>query len=105
MAAELDSGRKDASGVGTGEKVFVSCIIIATTIFGRPFMLASSAPLIVHGELHEVGVGIPEVHAGGRSARARPLTRSCLGGDAALLEQVQHLLDRPLPFQAEVRAS
>jgi hypothetical protein len=25
----------DASGVGTGEKVFVSCIIIATTILRR----------------------------------------------------------------------
>src|ERR1700675_2734911 len=35
MAACPESGRKEASGVGTGEKVFVSCIIIATTILRR----------------------------------------------------------------------
>ena len=34
-AASPASGRNDASGVGTGEKVLVSCIIIATTIFWR----------------------------------------------------------------------
>ena len=33
MAASPASGRNDASGVGTGENVLVSCIIIATTIF------------------------------------------------------------------------
>src|SRR5215831_20867672 len=35
MAAWPESGRNDASGVGTGEKVFVSCIIMATTNLRR----------------------------------------------------------------------
>src|SRR5438046_6896013 len=35
MACGPESGRKEASGVGTGEKVFVSCIIMATTILRR----------------------------------------------------------------------
>ena len=35
IAAAPASGRNDASGVGTGENVLVSCIIIATTIFRR----------------------------------------------------------------------
>ena len=35
IAATPASGRNDASGVGTGENVLVSCIIIATTIFRR----------------------------------------------------------------------
>src|SRR5262245_1103840 len=34
MAAAPASGRNDASVVGTGENVLVSCIIIATTILG-----------------------------------------------------------------------
>jgi len=34
-AACPESGLNDASGVGTGENVFVSCIIIATTILRR----------------------------------------------------------------------
>src|SRR5262249_14618299 len=35
MAAWPESGRNDPSGVGTGENVFVSCIIMATTNFRR----------------------------------------------------------------------
>src|SRR4029077_248592 len=35
MACAPERGRKEASGVGTGEKVFVSCIIMATTILRR----------------------------------------------------------------------
>ena len=38
MAASPDSGRNEASRVGTGEKVLVSCIIIATTILRRAML-------------------------------------------------------------------
>src|SRR5215470_8565204 len=46
IAAAPASGRNDASGVGTGENVLVSCIIIATTIFRRAMwsVLSSRVP-------------------------------------------------------------
>src|SRR5262245_23196464 len=43
MAAAPASGRNDASGVGTGEKVLVSCIIEATTILRRAIGLSGAA--------------------------------------------------------------
>src|SRR5262244_3212212 len=83
MAAAPDSGRNADSGVGTGEKVFVSCIIIATTIFSRPLMVRLVLRLFVHGELHEVAVGVTEVHARGRTARAHARAGSRFGRHAA----------------------
>src|SRR6266542_3548570 len=56
MACAPDSGRKEASGVGTGEKVFVSCIIIATTILRRAMGSALHVGVQVRGGQRAVEV-------------------------------------------------
>src|SRR5258705_5393393 len=95
MACAPERGRKEASGVGTGEKVFVSCIIMATTILRRAMSSAlhegvhvrrgqravdvAEGALVLHlaRGLDEAGHG----HAIERGGEADPLhPRSCAGG-------------------------
>src|SRR5215469_8511954 len=59
----------------------------------------------VDGEFHQVVVGIAEVDARRRAARARSRARPHLGLDAALCEQVEYFLDAPFPLEAKIGAA
>src|SRR5215813_3480293 len=72
MAAAPASGRNDAKGVGTGEKVLVSCIIEAITILRRAIGVSGAA---VWGRLLQHGFGDARElspHLGLRLHRIRP---------------------------------
>src|SRR5262249_6224303 len=71
----------------------------------RPRPAPSSRSAIVDRELDEVVVGIADVHAGRRTARARPGSGSGLDGDAGLLQELEDLVDRAAPLETEVGAS
>src|SRR6058998_1883206 len=59
---------------------------------------------VVDGELDEVVVGIAEVNAGRRTARARAWSGSSLWHHAVTLQQSEDVVDGPVPFETEVGA-
>src|SRR6266849_5360403 len=59
---------------------------------------------VVHGELDEIVVGIAEVNAGRRTARARAWSGSSLWRHAVALQQSEDVVDDPIPFETEIGA-
>ena len=78
IAAAPASGRNDASGVGTGENVLVSCIIIATTIFRRAMwsVLSPRVPVAAAPQSYTRAARLdrvaPAAHYRRRRASSRP---------------------------------
>src|SRR2546428_9608913 len=64
----------------------------------------SRPPILINGELDEVVIGITEVHAGRHTARARAWAGSRLRFHAVALQQGEHIVDGPIPFETEVGA-
>src|SRR5205085_10677567 len=60
---------------------------------------------VVDGELDEVVVGIADVHTRRRAPRARPRPGTGLRDDIVALQEREHLVERALPFEAEIGAT
>src|SRR5438093_8829944 len=104
------SGRYRGGAPGAPGPVRTLCRMRARGAAGRAGARPGGDPgvhraLAVDGELDQVVVGVAEVHAGRRAARARARSGAGLGLDAVFLQEREDLVDGSAPLETEVGAA